>query len=66
MESRDGLSVDEGEGVQVDGKAAVDGIAREGEVYAEPLEGLDGNASAKIEVVDAAARSDGVSMIYGG
>ena len=54
----------EDEGIYIYGEAAVDGMAREDEVYAEPLEGLDGNASAKIEVVDTAARSDGVCMIY--
>ena len=53
-----------GDGVHVDGEAAVDGVAGEGEVDAEPLEGLDGDASAKIEVVDAGARSDGVCMIH--
>ena len=59
------ISVAEDEGVYIYGEAAVDGIAREGEVYAEPLEGLDGDASAIIEGVDTAARSDGVCMIYG-
>ena len=55
----------ESKGVYIYGEAAVDGIARVGEVNAEPLERLDGDASAIIEVVDTAARSDGVCMIYG-
>ena len=58
-------SVAEDEGINIYGEAAVDGIARVGEVDAEPLEGLDGDASAIIEVVDTAARSDGVCMING-
>ena len=53
------------EGVYIDGEAAVDGKARVGKVDTEPLEGLDGDASAIIEVMDTAARSDGVCMIYG-
>ena len=53
------------EGVNIDGEAAVDGVARVGEVDAEPLEGLEGDASAIIEGVDTAARSDGVCMIPG-
>ena len=55
----------ESEGVQIYGEAAVDGMARVSKVDAEPLEGLDGDASAKIEVVDTAARGDGVCMVYG-
>ena len=55
----------ESEGVYINGEAAVDGMARVGKVDAEPLEGLDGDASAIIEVVDTAARGDGVCMIYG-
>ena len=53
------------EGIYIDGDAAVDGIARVNKVEAEPLEGLDGYTTAKIEVVDTAARSDGICMIYG-
>jgi len=59
-------SLAETEGVYIYGDAAVDGMARVDKVDAEPLEGLDGDASAKIEVVDTAARGDGVCMIYGG
>ena len=55
----------ESEGVYINGKAAVDGMARVGKVDAEPLEGLDGDASAIIEVVGTAARGDGVFMRYG-
>ena len=53
----------ESEGVQIYGEAAVDGMARVSKVDAEPLEGLDGDASAIIEVVDTATRGDGVCMI---
>ena len=55
----------ESEGVYIYGETAVDGKARVGKVDAEPLEGLDGDTSAIIEVVDTAARGDGVCMIYG-
>ena len=55
----------ESEGVYIYGETAVDGKARVGKVDTEPLEGLDGDASAIIEVMDTAARSDGVCMIYG-
>lgn len=52
----------ESEGVYIYGETAVDGKARVGKVDAEPLEGLDGDASAIIQVVDTAARGDGVCM----
>ena len=55
----------ESEDVYIYGEAAVDGMARVSQVDAKPLEGLDGDASAKIEVVDTAARGDGVCMIDG-
>ena len=58
-------SVAESEGVYIYGETAVDGKARVGKTDAEPLEGLDGDASAIIKVVDTAARGDGVCMIYG-
>lgn len=55
----------ESEGVYIYGETAVDGKARVGKVDAEPLEGLDGDASAIIEVMDTAARGDSVCMING-
>ena len=48
----------ESEGVYIYGETAVDGKARVGKVDAEPLEGLDGDASAIIEVMDTAARGN--------